>query len=73
MSKFKEGDDYFVIETSPEGDLQVCLSCWDEMSEDTPLVFETLGEALNYAKNIMLRDRITFYDFTAAHSIELKL
>lgn len=75
MNKFEEGDDYFAIETSPEGELQVSMSCWDDQSEEinNPLVFKTLGEALNYAKKEYGEGTIVFYDFTAPHHVELKI
>lgn len=74
--KFKEGDDYYAVETSPEGEVSVSISCWDEMSEEinNPHVFTTMLEALTHIKYIDHNvSEVVYYDFNSANSIKIKI
>tara|TARA_R110001592_G_C12945526_1_gene730834 strand:+ start:643 stop:888 length:246 start_codon:yes stop_codon:yes gene_type:complete len=74
--KFSEGDDYYAIETSPEGEVSISISCWDEQSEEinNPHVFTTLLESLTYIKeNSHGTEEVVYYDFISANSIKIKI
>lgn len=74
--KFSEGDDYWAVETNPEGEVSVSMSCWDEQSEEinNPHVFTTLLESLTYIKeNSHGTEEVVYYDFISANSIKIKI
>jgi hypothetical protein len=76
---YKEGDVYFPIETTPEGEVVIHRSIWDDVSEEikkknpNQKVFRTLREALNYLRYSTLYEVVKYYDSKSFQTIEIEI
>lgn len=76
---YKEGDVYFPIEITPEGEVVIHRSIWDDVSEEikkknpNQKVFRTLREALNYLRYSTLYEVVKYYDSKSFQTIEIEI
>lgn len=76
---FEEGDVYFPIEITPEGEVVIHRSIWDDVSEEikkknpNQKVFKTLKEALNYLHTRTHYEVVKYYDSKSFQTIEIEI
>lgn len=76
---YEEGDVYFPIEITPEGEVVIHRSIWDDVSEEIKKknpnhkAFRTLREALNYLHSNTNYEKVKYYDSQTFKIIDIEI